>query len=192
MDEGRAKLNALIVEADRVVADYGRYLEASEELVDGIPERRAALERRLAPFRERLDAANEETQRARRDHGFDSPEWDSALKAQDRADSALYHAGRGFGGDDFDVVNRKAVARHLVSLAKEDTERRLDVIAARDGNAGLRAAVAERKDEVFRSAHYLLTRRFADERGVQSEEVRTTRAEANDIFERLKHGSDSP
>ena len=48
MDREREEVNTLAAEANKVVADCGRYLEAAEELVIGIPERRAVLEERIA------------------------------------------------------------------------------------------------------------------------------------------------
>ncbi|QIN83770.1 hypothetical protein GBA63_14855 [Rubrobacter tropicus] len=192
MESQHERLNALYSEATQVLLDCTGNLEAAEELVDGIPDRRAALERRLAPLLKRRDEAYEELERVRLkrysedDYDYVSPEERVAEDTYQRARSDAYHASMGTGGDDFDLENRKAVARQLASLVREDSERRLEAIAKRGGDPELRKYVAGCKDEVFRST-YRLMRRFAEARSLLHEEVRTTRAEANNIFDRLKN-----
>jgi hypothetical protein len=53
------KPNVLIAEATRVVTDSERYLEVAEELVVGIPSRRAALMERIVAAEERSRQAKE-------------------------------------------------------------------------------------------------------------------------------------
>lgn len=186
-------------EATQVVLDCASYLDAAVELVDGIPDRREALERRLAPLEKRRDEDREELERVRRkryseddyDYEYVSPEERVAEDAYQRSRSDVYRARLGTGADDFDPESRKAVARHLASLVREDCDRRLDAIAKRGGDPELREYVVGCKDEVFKSTHRI-TSRFAAARSLLNEEVRTTRAEALGIFDRLKGAPDGP
>jgi hypothetical protein len=82
--------------------------------------------------------------------------------------------------------NRKAVARQLAGLVREDAKRRLSDISARSDNPEVRRTVAECKDEVERST-YRFIRRFAEGWTLSLEEVRTARAEAHTIFDRLRN-----
>ena len=82
--------------------------------------------------------------------------------------------------------NRKAVARQLAGLVREDAKRRLSDISARSDNPEVRRTVAECKDEVERST-YRFIRRFAEAWTLSLEEVRTARAEAHAIFDRLRN-----
>lgn len=74
MGKTRSELNALVAEVDGVAADCGWYLEAAEELVDGILPRGAALEMLLVLLRKLHDGAREELVRVRREYDYDSPE----------------------------------------------------------------------------------------------------------------------
>ena len=198
MDRSRRELNALIAEADRVVADCGRYLEAAEELVEGVPRRRAVVEERLAAAREMLEQADKELKRVRKDDDagwVDDASWAEEREAQWARDQASRKVFRiqwyELSSDDFDLENRKAVARQVAGLLREEAEQRLDAIAGRDENPELRGAVAERKDEVFRTTRYL-TRKYAEARSLQHDEVMTARAEAHNILDRLKNPSAGP
>jgi hypothetical protein len=88
--------------------------------------------------------------------------------------------------DDLQPENRKAVARQLAGLVREDAKRRLSDISAHSDDPEVRRTVAECKDEVERST-YRFIRRFAEEWSLTLEEVRTARAEAHAIFDRLKN-----
>jgi len=183
----REELNALIIEANRVVEDSHRYLDVAEELVVGIPRRRTVVEERIAFAAKLRDEAYEEWKRVENDEGSGRAEEREAGAAYDEARSDYSVFRRELGSDDLDPENRKAVARHLTAMAREDFEQRLDAIASRGEGPELRKAIAEYKDEVFRSAHYLMTRRFAEARSLLNVEVRTTRAEAHNIFDLLKN-----
>ncbi len=89
------------------------------------------------------------------------------------------------GSDDLDPEHRKAVARQMAGLVREDSEQRLRGIAARSDDAELRRAVAERKEEVGRAARYVINR-FPAARDLLIEEVREARAEASKALDCLK------
>jgi hypothetical protein len=88
--------------------------------------------------------------------------------------------------DDLQPENRKAVARQLAGLVREDAKRRLSDISAHSDDPEVRRTVAECKDKVATST-YRFIRRFAEEWSLTLEEVRTARAEAHAIFDRLKN-----
>jgi hypothetical protein len=158
--------NVLIANATKVVTDCDRYLEAAEELVVGIPTRREAVMERIAAAEERSRQAHEK--------------WDKA------SGEVSYLRNYELGADDLDPENRKAVARQLAGLVREDAKRRLSDIAVRSDDPEVRRTVADCKDEVERST-YRFIRRFAEARTLSLEEVRTARAEAHAIFDRLRN-----
>jgi hypothetical protein len=177
--------NVLIAEATRVVTDSERYLEAAEELVVGIPVRRGALKERIAAAEERSRQARE---KYRRLWDADVGKWDEreAEKEWERAMSQVYNLQNQLGADDLAPENRKAVARQLGGLVREDAERRLSEIAARSDDPEVRRTVAECKDEVATST-YRFIRRFTEAWSLTLEEVKNARAEAHAIFDRLKN-----
>ena len=178
--------NVLIAEVDRVVKDSRRYLAEAEELVEGIPRRRARVEERIAAAQERSKEAREEWYRVREDDDVGWAEQEEVYHEYLRASSAVSGVRSLLGSDDLDSENRKAVARQVASLVREDADQRLRAIAARSDNPEVRRVVAECKEQVA-SATYHLMRGFAEARSLEHEEVRTTRAEAYGIFERLKN-----
>lgn len=177
--------NVLIAEATKVVTDSERYLEAAEELVVGIPTRREAAKERAAAAQKLIDEAREEMWRVATDESAGRAEEREAEKAYERASrDAMKRVGVGPGSDDLDPENRKAVARQIAGLVREDAESRLRYIAARSDDPEVRRTVDECKDTVATST-YRFMRRFAEARSLILEEVRTTRAEAHAIFYRL-------
>jgi hypothetical protein len=177
--------NVLISEATKVVTDSERYLEAAEELVDGIPTRREAVMERLAAAEERSRQAWEKYRRVWRE---EVSRWEERELEEEwqRASGHVSSLHSRLGADDLDPENRKAVARQLAGLVREDAESRLRDIAARSDDPEVRRTVDECKDEVARST-YRLMRRFAEVRSLIHHEVRTTRAEAHTIFDRLRN-----
>jgi hypothetical protein len=90
------------------------------------------------------------------------------------------------GRDDFDPESRKAVARHLAAMVREDSEGRLRDIASRSDDPEVRNAVSESRDEVARSSRRLVND-YKEGYPLQQREVKTTRAEAHAILEALKN-----
>lgn len=179
------KPNVLIAEATKVVTDSERYLEAAEELVVGIPTRRGALMERIVVAEELSRQAKEKWNRLF-DEEVDKWELREAKIEMDRASGHFGYLRDELAADDLQPENRKAVARQLAGLVREDAKRRLSDISARSDNPELRRTVAECKDEVERST-YRFIRRFAEEWTLSLEEVRTARAEAHAIFDRLRN-----
>jgi hypothetical protein len=177
--------NVLIAEATKVVTDCERYLEAAEELVVDIPTRRKALMERIAAADERSSQAEEKWNRLFED---DVGRWElkEAEEEWDKASGKVSYLRSQLGADDLRPENRKAVARQLAGLVREDAKRRLSDISARSDNPEVRRTVAECKDEVERST-YRFIRRFAEAWTLSLEEVRTARAEAHAIFDRLRN-----
>jgi hypothetical protein len=177
--------NVLIAEATKVVTDSERYLEAAEELVVGIPTRRGALMERIDAAEERSRQAEEKWNRL-----FDEEvgKWElrEAEIEMDRASGHVGYLRDQLAADDLQPENRKAVARQLGGLVREDAKRRLSDIFARSDDPEVRRIVAECKDEVATST-YRFIRRFAEEWSLTLKEVRTARAEAHAIFDRLRN-----
>jgi hypothetical protein len=175
------KPNVLIAEATKVATDSERYLEAAEELVVGIPTRRGALMERIVVAEERSRQAKEKWNRLL-DEEVDK--W-KLREAEIEMDRASGHVGY-LAADDLQPENRKAVARQLAGLVREDAKRRLSDISARSDDPEVRRTVAECKDEVATST-YRFIRRFAEAWSLTLKEVRTARAEAYAIFDRLEN-----
>jgi hypothetical protein len=178
--------NVIIAEANKVVTDCERYLEAAEELVVGIPTRREAVMERIAAAQERSRQAHEKWSRL---YEAEVGGWElkEAREEWDKASGEVsYLRNYELGADDLNPENRKAVARQLAGLVREDAKRRLSDIAARSDNPEVRRTVAECKVEVARST-YRFIRRFAEAWTLSLEEVRSARAEAHAIFDRLRN-----
>ena len=177
--------NVLIAEATKVVTDSERYLEAAEELVVGIPTRRGALMERIAAAEERYRQAKEKWNRL-----FDEEVGKWELREAERERERAFWKVEGLrdqlAADDLQPENRKAVARQLAGLVREDAKRRLSDISARSDDPEVRRTVGECKDEVATST-YRFIRRFAEAWSLTLKEVRTARAEAHAIFDRLKN-----
>ena len=177
--------NVLIAEATNVVTDSERYLEAAEELVVGIPTRRGALMERIAAAEERSRQAKEKWDRL-----FDEEvgKWElrEAETERERAFWKVEGLRDQLAADDVQPENRKAVARQLAGLVREDAKRRLSDISARSDDPKVRRTVAACKDEVATST-YRFIRRFAEAWSLTLKEVRTARAEAHAIFDRLRN-----
>jgi hypothetical protein len=176
--------NVLIAEATNVVTDSERYLEAAEELVVGIPTRRGALMERIAAAEERYRQAKETWDRLF-DEGVGKWELREAGRERERAFWKVEGLRDQLAADDLQPENRKAVARQLAGLVREDAKRRLSDISARSDDPEVRRTVAECKDEVATST-YRFIRRFAESWSLTLKEVRTARAEAHAIFDRLR------
>ena len=178
--------NVLIAEANKVVTDSERHLEAAEELVVGIPTRREAVMERIAAAEERLRQTEEtwdrlfEAEVGRWELKKAREEWE---KASGEVSYLRYYE---LEADDLNPENRKAVARQLAGLVREDAKRRLSDISARSDDPEVRRTLAECKDEVERST-YRFIRRFAEAWTLSLEEARTARAEAHAIFDRLRN-----
>jgi hypothetical protein len=104
----------------------------------------------------------------------------------DRASGHVGYLRDQLAADDLQPENRKAVARQLAGLVREDAKRRLSDISARSDDPEVRRTVAECKDEVATST-YRFIRRFAEAWSLTLKEVRTARAEAYAIFDRLEN-----
>jgi hypothetical protein len=177
--------NVLIAEVTKVVTDSDRYLEAAEELVVGIPTRRAALMERIDAAEERYRQAKEKWDRLF-DEEVDKWELREAERERERAFWKVEGLRVQLAADDLQPENRKAVARQLAGLVREDAKRRLSDISARSDDPEVRRTVAECKDEVATST-YRFIRRFAEAWSLTLKEVRNARAEAHTIFDRLKN-----
>jgi hypothetical protein len=177
--------NVLIAEATKVVTDSERYLEAAEELVVGISTRRGALMERIVAAEERSRQAKEKWNRLF-DEEVDKGEVREAEIEMDRASGHVDYLRDQLAADDLQTENRKAVARQLAGLVREDAKRRLSDISARSNDPEVRRTVAECKDEVATST-YRFIRRFTEAWSLTLEEVKNARAEAHAIFDRLKN-----
>jgi hypothetical protein len=152
----------LIAEARKVVADCERYLEEAIELVEALREDRERAFERIAAVEERQRQARKERDSLLRmaDAGADVPEWrlDEAREAYFRAGDEAGRLRRRLYIEDIDPEHRKAIARQMAALLRDDSERRLRDIAARSDDPELRSAVAECKEEVARGTRYVVSR----------------------------------
>jgi hypothetical protein len=178
--------NVLIAEATKVVADCERYLEAAEDLVVGIPTRRRAVMERIAAAEERSRQAREKWRRLEEAEVGKWEEKEAEEEWQRASRHVFYLRHYELDTDDLDPENRKSVARQLAGVVREDAERRLRDIDARSDDPEVRRTVAGCKEEVARST-YRFIRRFEAAWSLTLEEVRTTRAEAHAIFDRLRN-----
>ena len=108
---------------------------------------------------------------------------DEAARASSRASGALSRARAALASDEFGPEYRKAVARQMAGLLREDSDQRLDAIAERGNDPELRETVSRCKEDVARATRYII-RRFAEARSLQTDEVRKARTEAIGILER--------
>jgi len=141
---------------------------------------------------DRIAAAEERTRQAdekwRRLYEADVRGWE--LREAELERNRVYWEGfrihGELGADDLDPENRKAVARQLAGLVREDDKRRLSDISARSDDLEVRRTVDECKDEVA-TLTYRFIRSFAEAWSLSLEEARTARAEAIAIFDRLRN-----
>src|SRR5215210_4466979 len=123
--------NALVAEADRVVADFERYLAAAARLVLDIPAKRTAEIERRAAIQERLNQVNEKWRRALEASDSTAEMW-AADAERERATREVYDSSPpAISSDELDPENRKGVARQMAGMAREEAERKLKGIAAR-------------------------------------------------------------
>ncbi len=179
-------LRSLIAAARKVVSNCERYLEAAVELVHGIPARRERVLERIAAAEDLAKQAEEEFRRVVQDDSASRAQEKEAEIAYSRASNRAYRARQELGSDDLDPENRKAVARQLAGLIREDSEQRLNAIAARSDDLELQRTVTECKEEVVRATRYV-QQRFAEAIPLQHDEVRKARAEASELLDSLRN-----
>lgn len=162
-----SRCEALMEEA---VAE-GRSLEGDRAQIVG--DRDAARERENRAF-EKMESARDA---GRSDRGAEG-DYGAALREVSRLDRLL-------ASGDLDPEYRKAVARQMAALARDDAQRELEEIAARGGgDQALRVTVAGHADDAARAARYVAGM-FAPVRGLEPGEVRKARAEAREILDGL-------
>ncbi len=178
---------ALIAEARKVAAECETHLEAVVEYVDALSAARERVRERDAAVQERLKRAREEYYRLREEEDVDEWKLKAAEREYDRASNESFRLSwYDFERDHIDPEHRKAVARQMAGLLREDSERRLDDIRTRGDSPELRSVVAECKDEVSRGARYIMNR-FRPARDLPLREVRKARTEAGELLDNLKN-----
>jgi hypothetical protein len=172
----------LIREASAVIRDCERVLEVATELVDGIPARREEVLKNLAAAREHKREVKQKWRRViNDDNASRDDEWE-ADREYDRASNAVWRAESALGADDLDPENRKAVARQLAGLVREESYQKLDDIATRSaGDPEVHRTVSESKEEVGRVTYRLISR-FREARLLELDERNECRAEAQAIL----------
>jgi len=176
---------ALITEANTVLADCETYLEAAAREVLDIPDRREKVLERIAAARELEREQAEELERVLQDDHVSRVKEREAEIAYSRASSRASRVSQELGSDQLDPENRKAVARQMAGLIREDLEQRLDDIGARSDDPELQRTVANGKDEVVRVTHHFIRSRFPPARELQLAERNKSRAEARAILNRF-------
>jgi hypothetical protein len=168
-----------------VVADGKTYLEVAAREVLDIPTRRQRVLERIAAAKELEDQAREKLRRVIEVDNASREEEREAVKELERAAWHLIGVREGLSSDQLDPENRKAVARQMAGLIREDLEQRLNEIAARSSDPEVRRAVANYKDEVARATHRFITKRFPPARELRLDERNKARAEARAILNRF-------
>ena len=176
----------LIAEANRVAEDCETYLEAAVSSVVDISTRRKKIQEHIDAAANAHSEAHENLWHLIENEDAGKAEIREAERADERAHTSLYQAHQALGRDYLDLENRKAVARQLAGLIREDSEKRLRAIAARSDDPELQRTVSEAKEEVSNSSRYVL-RRFAEARPLMTDEVRKARTEAHEILEHLRN-----
>jgi hypothetical protein len=175
----------LISEASAVLRDCERFLEVATELVVGIPARREEALKDLAAARERKEEVDEKWRRVfYYDTASREEEEEEAYREYWRASDDVTRAQAALGSDDLVPENRKAVARQVAGLVRQESRRRLDDIDARSaGDPEVRRIVSEYKEEVDRNTYRLITR-FQAARPLERAELRKCKSEAQAIVAR--------
>jgi hypothetical protein len=181
----------LTAEARRIAAECERYMEAAVEFVRALPEDRQRAEERMAAARERRRRASEELDRLFEDENADERELDRAEREYHRAWNAQFRLSWYRDTDETDPEHRKAVARQMAGLAREDSDQKLREIARRTDDPEVRKAVAEYREDVARAARYV-ENRFRKARDLPVDEVRKARVEATEILEHFRNGLADP
>ncbi len=176
---------ALANEAAAVLADCENLLAEAAESVRSLPEDRAEVLEARAAAREREKRAYDEVWRGIRG---ELSQWhkEVAEEEYERALREVSRADRYLATGDLDPEYRKAVARQMAGLLRDESEQRLDNIAARSDDPGLQKTVAECRENVGRAARYVINM-FPPVRELQPDEVRKARAEASGTLRILKN-----
>lgn len=176
----------LMAEARKIATDYETRLETVIEYVDALSVDRARVLDRAAAVKECAKRAREEYYRLL-DENVEEWKLREAEREWDRASNESFRMSwYELARDDIDPEHRKAVARQMAGMLRDEAENRLDAIKARSHDPELRSTVAECKEEVNRGARYILNR-FRQARDLPLDEVRKARAEAREILDYLEN-----
>lgn len=171
--------DGLAAEAADVLAGCEARLEEAVKVVRSLDrERKEIIEARDAA-REREGLAHDNWMMCRKSEGEPS----RREKEAERETHAAYHdvsrADGYLASGELDAEYRKAVARQMAGLLREDARHRLKGIKARTNDPGLLKTVAECDDGVLRAARYVINM-FPLASQLHSGEVNKARAEARD------------
>jgi hypothetical protein len=175
----------LITEATTVLRDCDRILRVAAELVDSIPAKREEVQKARNAAQKRLKEAREKWRRVVYDANTSREEEREADREYERVQQSISGMYPPYSADDLDPENRKAVARMIAGLVREESWQRLNNITAQSDDPKVHRTVARCKDEVSKATHHLITR-FKEARPLEPRELRTTRAEAHAILDRLR------
>lgn len=171
---------ALAAEAAAVLARCEALMEETVEEGRSLEGDRAAIIGARDDARERENRAYEKMALAR-DAGRRDREAERAFSAAGREAS---RADRLLASGELDPEYRKAVARQMAALARDDVRRELSAIAARGDDPTLSGTVEGYEEDAVRAARYV-ARMFAPARELEPGEVRKARAEAREILDGL-------
>ena len=169
---------ALAAEAAAALARCEWLMEEAVEEDRSLEGDRAAIIGVRDDARERENRAYEKMALAR-DAGRRDREAERELSAAGREAS---RADRLLASGELDPEYRKAVARQMAALARDDARRDLSAIAARGDDPTLSEIVGGYEEDAVRAARYV-ARMFAPARELEPGEVRKARAEAREILD---------
>jgi hypothetical protein len=175
----------LIAEADKLVDHCENHLQLAIEFVQDLPRIRNERQARIDAAKERGRLADDEWRRAK-EEGWSKERKHEAGRAAGRAWDEYDRETMALGSDDLHPEYRKAVARQMAGLIREDAEQRLKAIANRSNDPELQKKVSESKEEVARATRYV-TKLFAEIVPLQNDEIRKARTEASEILEDLRN-----
>lgn len=175
----------LISAANKVVEQCENQLQLAVQFVEDLPSRLDEANERIAAAEERLRVESDYWERAVNE-GWGREREVAAARAEARAWDDVSRARGDLAKDEFNPEHRKAVARQIAGLVREDSEQQLRDIARRSDDPSLQKTVSECKEEVARSTHYII-KRFSEVRPLQTSEVRKARTEASAILQHLRN-----
>lgn len=172
-------LAALAAEATDALAYCESRLDEAVEAVRSLQEERTKVLETRAAAQERQNRLYDELTALRAAPGDNSRREEKAEREDWATERAIRRADRYLESGELDAEYRKAVARQMAGLLREDARRRLKGIRVRSDNPELLKTVAECDDGVLRAARYVINM-FPLASQLHSSEVNKAHAEARD------------
>lgn len=171
---------SLIAEAAAVFEQCETFLEAAADSVRAIPKDHIEALECISVTENRKKQAEKELDLVLRDNSDHWHETEAEKIAEAeyfKASEQAQWARNRLGSERLDTEYRKAVARQVAGLLREDSLKELDDIASRSNAPEVQQTIAAYKDEVARATRYIINM-FPAATEIQLAEVRKARTEA--------------